>query len=131
MQKNRLSDRIRVYGDCDIYWLPLNRDVRDKMNMGKFFNFMFKQIGKPYDTEQAIKSALDLLSINYNREDFSKMFCSELALAGLESSGGCSGVNASEVYPQQLCEYRLFEDEYFMVNGFSGKRIKRYNTVKI
>ncbi len=71
----------------EVWWLPLNERIRaTQFNEKKFFDFLFKQDGKAYDTSQAVKSALDMLDRlpfgisgpTLNKEDFSKFFCSEL-----------------------------------------------------
>ena len=64
----------------------------------------------------------------YNREDFSKFFCSELVSAGLEVAGSVGNVNSSEVTPIDLCRWSIYEDSYYQLKGESSKRISRFNT---
>lgn len=135
---SRFSDRLDNY-EGELWWLPLKKSIREKLfNQKKFFNFLFNQARdrKPYDTPQAIKSALDTLDNlplglhgpTYNREDFSKFFCSELVAAGLEKSGAVKSVNASEVTPIDLCRWKIYDDSYYQLKGESSKRISRFNT---
>ncbi|WP_222937587.1 hypothetical protein [Spartinivicinus ruber] len=85
---------------------------------------------------QAIKSALDLLDtlpfgmhgIGYNKEDFSKFFCSELLGAGLEVAGTVGSINASEVTPIDLCRWKIYQDTYYQLKGNKSKKISRFNT---
>jgi hypothetical protein len=91
---------------------------------------------KPYDMPQAIKSSLDALDNlpfgmhgpGYNREDFSKFFCSELVAAGLEVAGAVGTVNASEVTPIDLCRWKIYRSDYYLLKGDSSKKISRFNT---
>lgn len=86
---------------------------------------------------QAIGSALDALDnlpfgmkgSTYNREDFSKFFCSELVPAGREVAGSVGKVNASEVTPIDLCRWSIYEPDYFMLKGDPEKSISRHNTM--
>ncbi|MEA1991900.1 MAG: hypothetical protein U9N58_06860 [Thermodesulfobacteriota bacterium] len=134
---SRFSDRLDYEGE--VWWLPLKKEIRESLfDQKKFFNFLFNQAKerKPYDTPQAIKSALDALDDlpfgihgpAYNKEDFSKFFCSELVSAGLEIAGAVRSLNASEVTPIDLCRWNIYEDSYYQLKGESSKRISRFNT---
>jgi len=135
---SRFSDRLSTY-EGELWWLPLNKKIRDDLfDQKKFFDFLFNQAKdrKPYDTPQALKSAVDALDNlpfgmhgpGYNKEDFSKFFCSELVSAGLEIAGAVGSVNASEVTPIDLCRWSIYEDSYYQLKGESSKRISRFNT---
>jgi hypothetical protein len=135
---SRFSDRLSTY-EGELWWLPLNKKIRDDLfDQKKFFDFLFNQAKdrKPYDTPQALKSAVDALDNlplgmhgpAYNKEDFSKFFCSELVSAGLEIAGAVGSVNASEVTPIDLCRWSIYEDSYYQLKGESSKRISRFNT---
>lgn len=135
---SRFSDRINTY-EGELWWLPLREDVREKLNTRKFYDFLFNQAQqrKPYDMPQAIKSALDTLDnipfvghgSTYNKEDFSKFFCSELVAAGLEAGGAIHSINCSEVTPIDLCRWNIYSGTYFQLKGDMNKKIKRYNTM--
>lgn len=136
----RFSDRLASYGG-EIWWLPLRQQVWDtKFNGKAFYDFLFNQAKqrKPYDTPQAIKSAIDTLDQlpfgvrgpGYNQEDFSKFFCSELVAAGLEVSGVVPKINASEVTPIDLCRWNIFEEDYYTLKGDASKMISRYNSLE-
>ncbi|GAB6907936.1 conserved hypothetical protein [Desulfosarcina cetonica] len=135
---SRFSDRLDTY-EGELWWLPLSEEIRTRrFNQKTFYDFLFNQAKsrKKYDTPQAIKSALDALDTlpfgahgpGYNREDFSKFFCSELVAAGLEKSGAVGTVNASEVTPIDLCRWKIYKDSYYQLKGDSEKKISRYNT---
>ncbi len=135
---SRFSDRLNTY-DGELWWLPLRKQIRERsFDRTKFFNFLFNQTKerKAYDMPQALKSAVDLLEEQaigkymptYNREDFSKFFCSELVAAGLEVAGAVDSVNASEVTPIDLCRWSIYENSYYQIKGESSKRISRFNT---
>ena len=134
----RFSERLEEY-DGDLWWLPLKKEIRDNsFDQVKFFNFLFNQVKqkKPYDLPQAVKSAVDALDNlpfethgpGYNKEDFSKFFCSELVSAALEIAGATGSVNASEVTPIDLCRWALYEDSYYQLKGDSSTKISRFNT---
>jgi hypothetical protein len=130
---SRLSDRLDTY-DGEIWWLPLRKNMHEKMNKKKFYDFLIHQERKEYDMPQAIKSALDALDrvpvvgrATHNREDFSRFFCSELVAAALEVAGTIKSINASEVTPIDLCSFALYEDDYYQLKG-DRKEIRGYNT---
>jgi hypothetical protein len=135
---SRFSDRFDSY-DGELWWLRLKKEIRKNLFDGdKFYNFLFNQAKarKPYDMPQAIKSAIDAFDNlpfgahgpGYNKEDFSKFFCSELVAAGLEIAGAVGSVNASEVTPVDLCRWSIYEDTYYQLKGEPSKRISRFNT---
>lgn len=134
---SRFSDRINTY-EGELWWLPLSENHRAAFDAKSFYNFLFNQAKdkKPYDMPQAIKSAVDALDNlpfgargpTYNKEDFSKFFCSELVAAGLEISGAVDSINASEVTPIDLCRWNIYQNNYYQLKGDSDKKISRFNT---
>lgn len=135
---SRFSDRLDTY-EGELWWLPLSDHIRTALDKKKFYNFLFNQAKdkKPYDMPQAIKSAVDALDNlpfdlhgpTFNKEDFSKFFCSELVAAGLEISGAINSVNASEVTPIDLCRWNIYQNNYYQLKGESSKRISRFNSI--
>lgn len=132
---NRISGRIEQY-DGDVWWLPLSKGVKKKLDRQKLFDFLLHQEGKPYDMPQAIKSALDALDrvpllerATHNIEDFSKFFCSELAAAALEEAGVIKKINASEVTPIDLCMFNIYQKDYYQLKGV-GQDIKGFNSLQ-
>ena len=136
---SRLSDRLGTY-EGEMWWLPLNEDLRrEKFDAECFYNFLFNQARerKGYDVPQALKSAVDILDDlpfglhgpGYNREDFSRFFCSELVAAGLEKAGTVGRVNASEVTPIDLCRWSIYAGTYYQLKGQAEKQISRYNSL--
>jgi len=127
---SRLSDRIETHSG-ELWWLPLAGQVREKLDLGKFFDFLFKQKGKKYDMPQAIGSGVDFMDrwhkLGWNEEDFSKFFCSELVAAGLEAGGAIPEVNASEVTPIDICRWAIYR-ECIQFAG-DAKKINRFNTL--
>ncbi len=136
---SRFSDRLDEY-DGEIWWLPLRKEIRkQKFDQKAFYEFLFKQAKDriAYDMPQAIGSALDALDQlpfglhgpGYNREDFSKFFCSELVAAGLERAGAVPPINASEVTPIDLCRWDIYDKDYFLLGGDTSRQISRCNTL--
>lgn len=131
---SRLSDRLYAYNG-EVWWLPLNADVRARLDAKKFYDFLLHQEHKPYDMPQAVASALDdldtiplLQQATLNMEDFSRFFCSELVAAGLEAGGAISTLNASEVTPADICMFSIYSRDYFQLKG-KTKVIRGYNTL--
>jgi len=110
VQVNRLSDRVNHY-DGALWWMPLHSTAREIFEEAAFFDFLFNQVGKEYDTGQALAAGFDLLDrLGLGAEqDFEKFFCSELCVAGLQAAGVLGeGVNASEVTPIELVRWPLW-----------------------
>jgi hypothetical protein len=108
VQINRMSQRVEQYKG-GIYWYPLRDDVRAKFDSKAFFDFMLAQNRKPYDSIQAVFSAIDF--VPESKEDFSKLFCSELVAEGYERATIIEPVNASEQTPKDNCELNIFKPE--------------------
>lgn len=136
VQINRVSDRVEMY-DGELWWLPLSKASREKLDPQAFYKFLLHQERKKYDLPQAFASALDALDAldrtpfggaTYNDEDFSRFFCSELAAAGLEAGGVIDAINASEVTPIDLCKFALYQYDYYQIKG-PETRIRGYNSL--
>lgn len=132
---SRFSDRLKNYTG-EVWWLPLDEQLRENsFDQKAFYDFLFNQAKqrKAYDMPQAIKSAIDLLDTikgpGYNKEDFSKFFCSELVAAGLEKAGTVKELNSSEVTPIDLCRWNIYSGKYYQLKGESLKTITRYNSL--
>jgi hypothetical protein len=108
----RMSTIMQSY-DGDIWWLPLSKAARAEFDEGRFLLFMLQQVGKPYDAPQAIMSAIDFLPDS--KEDFSKLFCSEVCCAGFEkgfdgSKYDFGDFNSSEQTPSDLCRLKILDE---------------------
>jgi len=119
-----LSKVIDEYdGEVWLYPLKEELDLNDKANMT---NWLFRQKGKPYDTAQAIRAGIDLgfgkIDIVKNKEDFNKLFCSELVSEALERAGVISAVNASEQTPADVCDMDCFEKRILLKGESDGVR---------
>jgi hypothetical protein len=137
---SRLSTRVNEY-DGDVWWLPLRQDIREeKFDQQAFYEFLRSQKGKKYDRRQAARSAIDVFDQlpfglhgpGYNKEDFSRFFCSELVAAGLKAAGVVPTiVNASEVTPSDLCCWNIYASEYYLLKGEPSKEISGYNSIDL
>jgi hypothetical protein len=119
----------------EVWWLPLKEEARQKLDLARFHEFLHQQLGKGYDSLQAIKSAADdhedaplFGRITHGREDFSRFFCSELVAAGLEAGGAIESLNCSEVTPMDLCTFSIYQETYYQLKG-DRKLIEGYNGV--
>jgi len=129
-----LAERIEGHVG-EVWWLPLREDIRQKLDLARFQEFLSQQLGKGYDSAQAIKSASDDFEdaplfgkITHSQEDFSRFFCSELVAAGLEAGGAIENLNCSEVTPMDLCKFSIFQETYYQLKG-DRKLIEGYNRV--
>jgi len=133
-----LSTRIDEYGASggQVWWLPLSVNNRQRLsidnNESKFLQFLYEQNGKPYDLNDAIKAGIDILDkagITKAKENFNKLFCSELAAASLKQVAILpKTLNSSEVTPIDLCMFNLYENNYVQLVG-KQKEIKGYNSI--
>lgn len=129
VQANRLSSVIADY-DGSVWWLPLSVEVRKKLDLKKFYDFLIHQVGKPFDIADSAELMFDTL-INKSpdiKEDFRKFFCSELVVAGLEAGGALPAVDCSDITPADLCKLKLYTGDYYQLKG-DDQEIKRYNTI--
>lgn len=133
---NKLSERIAAYKG-EIWWLPLSVSARQKFNQNQAacFEFAWSQHRKPYDLPQALRSAVDterdwglLDMMTRNNEDFSSLFCSELASAMLEAAKVLPKINSSEITPIDLCRFNIFEDKFIQLKG-QATSIRGYNSI--
>ena len=105
---SRLSTVVKQHKGV-MWHLPLADTVRKKMQMFPFINFLLGTVGTPYDTHQAIQSALDTFLPDQPR-DLSKLFCSELVVAGLQAGKIIDErTNPSEATPADVCKLPIYE----------------------
>ncbi len=128
VQINRLSQVINAY-DGDVWWLPLNPEIRKKLDLKFFYDFLIHQAGKPFDLSDATELMFDTF-IHHQpniKEDFSKFFCSELVVAGLEAGGALPAMDSSDITPADLCKLNIYSGDYYQLKG-KEKEIKKYNS---
>ena len=108
----------------NIWWLPLSEAIRDRLDVAKFSAFLLEHVGVPFDLTQAAQSALDELDhvpligdLTHSEEDFSALFCSEMAAAGLEAGGAIGSLNCSEVTPIDLFRFAIYQGAYYQIKG--------------
>lgn len=107
---NQLSSHIKYY-DGDIWVYPLKADVFfNSFNAVEYTKFLLDMKGRKYDMPQAIGSALDY--IPDNKEDFDKLFCSELMYEAYEKAGAVPADNASEKTPADIAALDIFEQRF-------------------
>jgi len=135
---SRFSQVLKDY-DGEVWWLPLSQQIRrEKFDVNAFFEFLYNQAASDisYDLSQALTSAVDVVEklmfgeadAGHNKEDFSKFFCSELVAAGLEKSKAVDSINASEITPIDLCRWKIYQGEYYVLKGDTEKTISRFNS---
>jgi len=115
---NTLSERARMYKG-EVWWLPLNDHAREKFNSLAASRFLRGEEHKPYDMEQAIKSAIDYFedvpiygNLVKNKEDDGAWFCSELVTKALKVGGIVDmGICSAEQTPQDVVEFGIYKEE--------------------
>lgn len=132
---SRLSDRIPFYKG-DIWILRLNQEFRKRIDFDFFNTFLMNQVGKEYDNNNQWKTAIDWfdsLGFSLNHENLQRYFCSELVAAALKKAGGLSQINASEISPNDIVTWQIFEPEYYQIKCFDYKAIAipDYNSEKV
>lgn len=108
-----LTDHISNYKG-GIYWFPLCSTIRQSMNMQKYHDFLESKEKKEYDTLGAFFSAFPLL---FQKNDYNKLFCSELYCGAVSASGAINGFNCSEIHPADLIRNKVLFDEYVQIKG--------------
>ena len=108
----------------NIWWCPLSDDSRSRLDVAKYKAFLLEQVGVPVDLGQAIQSALDKVDhvpvvgeLTHSEEDFSELFCSEMAAAALEVGGVIEHLNCSEVTPPDLFRFAIYQGTYYQIKG--------------
>lgn len=115
VQMNRLSKRVEQYNG-HVWWFPLSDRTRESFDVQKFWEFLWEQDGKSYDFWQAPMSA----TLFWAREDFGKLFCSELVAGAYEASGILPDINASEITPDDLARMRMYRRGYTQIRLHDG-----------
>ncbi len=132
---SRLSCRLRAY-DGEAWWLPLGAKARSAFDELAYFDWVYAQDGKPYDLLGAVATILEDYPLLGRAviEDFSALFCSELAAGALEVAGVLpAGTNASGVTPIELCRLAIYAPVLVQLKPTSGEPvdIPRWNTVPV
>ena len=84
--------------------------------------FLLEQVGVPFDSGQAIQSALDKVydvprvgELTHSEEDLSELFCSEMATTALEVGGVIEHLNCLEVTPPDLFQFTIYQGTYYQI----------------
>lgn len=106
VQFTRLSHRIATYNGR-VFWYPLTAEAYLSLDPERFTRYCKEQDGKKYDWLQAVLSAVPFLP---QRENYERLFCSELAAGALQAGGVLpDSVNASTLTPAELLKAAVFK----------------------
>lgn len=131
---SRFSDAIPFYKG-DIWIARLAPEIRARADIPAMAKFLREQVGKAYDYDNMPKAGFDLLDrigLTHSRENWSKMFCSELVAAGLKAAGILGpNANTSEVSPADVIKLRIYAPIYYQIKAYDYKAIKlpEFNTI--
>jgi hypothetical protein len=130
VQINYASERIASY-EGRVWWLPLSIESKRRLNAKSFTEFMLAQVGKPYDKILIAHLFFDKFQLIPARENWHSFICSELGAAGAKASGLLPlNIDSAEITPQSMCEFMLWESNYYQIKG-SSREIRKYNTKQI
>ena len=128
---NDFSQRIHEYIG-EVFVLKLNKNIRKNFHSDVFYNWLHNQEGKQYDINQCLSLGLkdnsfldinkyyinyDILNNTSNKEDYSKLFCSELVSGGLKAANILPNINPSLVTPKDICSYKIYDNIYYQIKG--------------
>ena len=102
-----LSERLKDYeGRADI--AILSKDARATLNAEACRDFLYKCVGKPYDTRGAILAALGQWFRIPGKEREDSLFCSELADASHRAGGLCIGEDRTPT-PEEMARRPIID----------------------
>lgn len=131
---NGLADRVANHPG-EMWWLPLAESIRQRLNIPAMQAFLHQQNNKAYDALEAINSGLDLPALTRGGhpqdDNYDQFFCSELVTAGLKSGGVLRQMNASEITPNDLCCYAIYQADYYQIKGDRPRAIHCINSVAV
>jgi hypothetical protein len=129
-----LADRIAKHPG-DMWWLPLGGSVRRRLNIQTMQAFLRQQNHKAYDALEAINSGLDIPALTRGgqpqNDNYDQFFCSELVMAGLKSAGVLMAMDSSEITPNDLCCYAIYDPDYYQIKGDRLQEIHCVNSVVV
>jgi hypothetical protein len=129
-----LADRIAKHPG-DMWWLPLADAVRQRLNIPAMQSFLRQQNHKAYDALEAINSGLDIPALTRGGQpqddNYDQFFCSELVMAGLKSGGVLMSMDSSEITPNDLCCYAIYNPDYYQIKGDRLCEIHCINSVAV
>ena len=131
-----LEERYLDY-DGKVWWLPLNQQVRDALQLPELRRFLKEADGQPFDIPGGLWVVIrDLFQRvrghEYERE-FRAYFCSELVARALESASAVGDVDESLVSPSDLCRWKIYDAVYHYLLKRAeptAKEIKGFNSRK-
>lgn len=121
----------------DIWIARLDEEIRKRADIEKMKSFLLQQVGKGYDYHNMPKAGLDLLDrigITRTKENWSKMFCSELVAAGLKVAGVLpENTNTGELSPIDIIRLKIFNPVYYQIKAFKYRAVKLpgFNTIPV
>ncbi|NOQ25560.1 MAG: hypothetical protein GQ564_09395 [Bacteroidales bacterium] len=134
---NYFSNSIPFYKG-DIWIARLSDEIRSKIDEDKMYDFIVEQVGKGYDYKNMKNAGFDFLdkfsSLTKNKEDASKLFCSELIAVAYKHMGILpENSNTSEYTPADIIKLNIFNHVYYQIKAFKYKAIKlpEFNSIKI
>jgi hypothetical protein len=133
------SFRLRVEEyDGAIWWLPMDPAARPTFNEHGFSQFIESAVGKFFDLPAGIEVVLRGLEEKIlhaqlpvdARIGLQKGYCcSGLVASALKASGLVNIGDPAEESPTDVCSWRIYAPDYFLLKGDGDPVIRGYNTV--
>ena len=130
-----LSGEVEFYKG-ELWWFPLSEAAREKLCLKAFFDSLFAQAGKPYDSPQAFtlglrnlfkrnRSAEDSNTEDSNKKDSERFFCSELVAKALRDGGVIGDIDPKTVTPIKLLgQFDIYAGHYVQFKGKKQKAVR-------
>lgn len=124
-----LSDVVRDY-DGKIWWLPLRKEVRSKLDVQAMVEYLHSMRNAEYDLWQVARAGFKTIfhrNLTPVQESSKRVFCSEYVAFALKAAGVDCFPNASTVTPSQLAAAHLYCGSYWQLKG-DYTQISEYNS---
>lgn len=117
VQRTWLSDRVTRYAGR-MWWLPISHYRRVQMNELSMVRVLEQLEGRGYDFKQVAHFYWDRLNLWAQKEDVSRLFCSELAVLGLKAAGVLPvWFDSAEFRPHDLVSLQIYANDYYQLRG--------------
>lgn len=120
---SKIDERLAEYKG-NIWLLPLSEEIRASSDWTRFREFLEEQRGKKYDRWQMVKLInsplfrVPLLGRLFrNRENFNRLFCSELVSGALRSARVVRGISPSNTTPRQVARLPIYGSAVYQLKG--------------
>jgi hypothetical protein len=134
-QRSPADWRVSTY-EGRVWWAPLSEEVRARFDEAAFVKFTLAIQGHPYDYKAVAAmmweplASIPAFHFLMNKEDLSRVYCSEYVCAGFEAAGVMGKrVDFAECSPQDLAKKRIYGNLVQLRGDL--KAIPNFNTIDV